>query len=302
MTRIARDTEEGNMWKRWKVDVNDLLNNVGQIECFKKLKCFRNCNLSFPQRKISIFGCMSYENRRIVLNDLMGSDGDFRIDGKMVFNIFLKKGIRFNPDLISSVRKRKKIMGNSEFILQNNPHSMNRERDSSQRNAIITCLECAAESSGDKIPDTGEKHLPYFRKRGVYNFFKEEYKYLNPTTVQCSSKSYYYRTWKWYCKNIKVRRLGRFAKCTICEMLPSSISEALGRRDYNTVSILRQKKLKHNEAISKKRREYTKKGDQARLQPNQFLSIIVDGAYQSAFGLPHFMIKTKDDSLWEAIP
>ena len=38
-----------------------------------------------------------------------------------------------------------------------------------------------------------------------------------------------------------------------------------------------------------------KKRDKARLQPDQFLSIIIDGADQSAFGLAHFMVKSKDD-------
>lgn len=49
------------------------------------------------------------------------------------------------------------------------------------------------------------------------------------------------------------------------------------------------------EFVTRERREYYKKRDRALLQPEQFCSIIVDGADQSAFGLPQFVTKTKDE-------
>lgn len=41
------------------------------------------------------------------------------------------------------------------------------------------------------------------------------------------------------------------------------------------------------------RREYRKKSEMAILYPKEFCSMIIDGADQSAFRLPHFAVKTK---------
>lgn len=118
---------------------------------------------------------------------------------------------------------------------------------------------------------------------------------MSPADKKCPSRSYFYRVWKRHCKTIKVRKLGRFAKCTICEQLRKPIHDAASRRNYKNLALLRRQKVEHNELIAQERREYNKKRDKARLQPDQYLSNIVDGADQSAFGLPHFMVKTKDD-------
>ena len=96
-------------------------------------------------------------------------------------------------------------------------------------------------------------------------------------------------------RHVKVRKLGRFAKCSLCEQLREGIAEAANNRDFKRKEILKRQKKEHNESIARERREYKKKKDKARLQPTEYLSMIVDGADQSAFGLPHFVIKTKDD-------
>jgi len=48
--------------------------------------------------------------------------------------------------------------------------------------------------------------------------------------------------------------------------------------------------------VSSKRCEYQRKCDQAALYPSQFTSLIVDGADQSGYGLPHFNVAKRSSS------
>ncbi len=286
-----------NMRKRWKEDIDSLINNINEVFCCKKLQCFKHCNPSFLRSKIITMRDMTYDQRRFSLMEMKGSSGRFHFDGSPVCNVFLKKAFRFSADIISGVRNgvvKSRLTDSIGSELQSQTTS-NSDRGPIQRDAIITFLERMAENCGDKMPDQDETHLPYFRKRDVYAQFKNEFGILNGTEVKQPCGSYFYKTWKRFCRSIKVRKLGRFAKCTTCEQLRKSIHDAASRRDYKNLAIYRRQKAEHNELIAKERREYKKKRDKARLQPDQLLSIIVDGADQSAFGLPHFMIKTKDD-------
>ncbi len=295
--RNRGNCQPAKMRKRWEEEVKNMVSNIEDMTCCKKLKCFNNCDATFLESKIVTYRNQSYDQRKITLNDLKGSSGKFYFDGRPVCNVFLKKAFRFGGDLISSVRNGTIRARQVESIGSEHQSetTSNSDRGPLQRDAVITFLERTADNCGDKMPDLNEIHLPYFRKRDVYAHFKDEFSILNNTGVKCPSKSYFYGTWKKYNRNIKVRKLGRFAKCTVCEQLRKTIHDAAARRDFKNLAIYRRKKAVHNELIAKERREYKKKRDQARLQPDRFLSIIVDGADQSAFGLPHFMIKTKDD-------
>ncbi len=297
INRVPNPRVKSKMRKRWKADLEAVIEDVNSLACCKKLRCFENCNDSFLRSKMSSYRGMSYEQRKLTLIEMKGSTGKFFFDGKPVCNKFLKKAFRFGSDIISEVRTNVKRNRHTDSFGSdlNSLTTSNSDRGPLQRDAIITCLERMAESCGDKMPDVDEIHLPFFRKRDVYVHFKQEFRLLNPPTIKCPCKSYFYSTWKAQCRSIKVRKLGRFAKCTSCEQLRRGISDALARRDYNTVTLLRRRKAEHNDYIARERREYKKKRDKAKLQPDQFLSIIVDGADQSAFGLPHFMVKTKDD-------
>ncbi len=297
INRRANPRQTTRMRKRWKQELNEMMEQLHMTECCKKLKCFANVNTTFLEAKIKISRGLSFENRRLALTEMMGSNGKFYFDGKVVCNNFLRKAFCFSGDIISSIRHGTKRVRQHDSMASDfhSQTTSNSDRGPAQRDAIITSLERLAESCGDLMPDVNETHLPFFRKRDVFSYFKEEFKTLYPLSEKCPSKSYFYSTWKRNCRSIKVRKLGRFAKCSTCERLRRAISDAVAKRDHKNLPILRRQKADHNHLIAKERREYKKKRDKARLQPNNYLSIIVDGADQSAFGLPHFMIKTKDD-------
>ena len=64
---------------------------------------------------------------------------------------------------------------------------------------------------------------------------------------------------------------------------------------FDSTSNLLKQKLIHFKMIADERLEYKKKRDRAILDPSSVWSLIIDGADQTAFGLPHFSSHTKSE-------
>lgn len=60
-------------------------------------------------------------------------------------------------------------------------------------------------------------------------------------------------------------------------------------------TLYEQKKSTDIRMVTKELLEYEREIDNAILRPDQFCSIVVNGANQSAFGLAHSVTKTKDE-------
>ncbi len=296
LTTLKKDGVS-KMRNRW-TKIHKLSNKTIQgWACCKKLKCFNFSNIDFLRAKMNHYLSLSYNDRRMALSDLLDSDKCFRFDGRLVCTTFLFKAFRFSGDLISSVRN-----GSDRSSVHNTPLSQDLNvsdytfssndscRSSEKRDSIISFLERLAESTGDLMPDVNEHHLPYFRKKEVYNEFRKEFPLLYGSK-RIPHYAYFISTWKQFCFRIKVRKFRRFAKCTICEQLRTTIKEAVSKRQ-NTKELIRQK-AEHIADIKRERLEYKKKRDNAVLHPSEYKSVIIDGADQTAFGLPHFTVKTK---------
>ena len=258
LKRVPCPRKKTEMRKRWKQDVEGILDSLVSKGCCKKLQCFTKIDKSFLKGKMETYRAMTFEDRRLALQQMLGSSGKFHFDGHTVCNNFLKLAFRFSLDLISSVRngvntKPQQVKHVTDLHSQTTSNS---DRGAVQRDAIITHLERLAESCGDMMPDVHEIHLPFFRKWDVYAHFKNELNILFNNNEKCPCKSFFYRTWKIHCRKIKVRKVGRFTKCTTCERLRKAIGDAVANHDLKTVTILRRAKAEQNELISKERREY----------------------------------------------
>ena len=139
------------------------------------------------------------------------------------------------------------------------------------------------------MPDNSERHLPYFRKRDVFEQFLKDFSVLNDGK-EPPRRHYFLQTWRQFCSYIKIRKRHRFAICTQCEELRMAIRSAVKKK---RTDILRAQKRSHNELIRKERHEYRKNFERAILQPYYYGSIVIDGADQIAFRLPHFTTLTK---------
>lgn len=136
------------------------------------------------------------------------------------------------------------------------------------------------------MPDTNEQHLPFYSENEVYDLFKAEGLILSPK-YSTASKPYFCAVWKSYCHDIKIRKHRRFEICTVCEELQSSIRKAFHHRE-STEHLLSQKRA-HISFVSRESLLYRMKKEETILQPETFYHSL-DGADQSAFGLPHFAV------------
>lgn len=142
------------------------------------------------------------------------------------------------------------------------------------------------------MPDTDEFHLPFFEKTQVYQIFKKQYSIIYPTQ-QVPTYSYFTAIWKTKCSNVKVRKSSRFSICSTCERLRSSLERAI--TDGLSTEDLKREKFSHNRFIERERLEYRNKCEEASLNPEKYISLVIDGADQSKFSLPHFMTPTKEE-------
>lgn len=83
----------------------------------------------------------------------------------------------------------------------------------------------------------------------------------------------------------------RFTICDTCDQIRTALKKRI-LSGQSTEDLKRDRKI-HTDFISRERMAYQKKKDRARLNESDYCSIIVDGADQSAFGLPHFTTSHK---------
>ncbi len=301
------------MRERWSKEMNTVtVTELASMSCCRKLECFQSCNKEFLLQKIKSIMSMSYQMRRQTLSSMLGSSGCFYFDGKKVCSTFLYKAFHLSRDVQSSVRAifNRATVGSSAREAGDVQKINTTEAvevptvDSSSfqvfdatlpapgREAIISFLLRLADETGDKMPDSEERHLPFHKKYEVYAQFKEDFKRTTSETLEgLPCMNYFLKIWKIECRHVKVRKTNRFTKCDICERLREETLRAI--TNFESTSSIRAQKRAHYQMISDERLEYKRKRDIATLQPSEAWSLIVDGADQKAYGLPHFITSTK---------
>lgn len=288
-----------------------------RTECCKSLKCFKHVDFDYYLQQARHILSVSYSTRRTILRSYLGSGGSFIFDGKHVCAIFLKKAFRFSTTLIAEVSRGNGLaspstegcsrpVGPSDCDDIRTPVSRTRQSNSSRRTsditdesndiilrkkeAIVSFLHRLAEDCGDSMPDRAEIHLPFHQRRELYPMFVSEFHKLYPS-MDPATPQYFRRTWRLHCPQFKVMKAQRFSTCDECDRLRTGLREALmsGQR----TDLLKDQRKTHLKFIFQERLEYQKKKDRARLHSSDCCSIIIDGADQSAFGIPHFTTKPK---------
>jgi len=77
VTRNQRPPQSVQMRKKWKLDIDSVVNNASRKGCCKKLCCFNQCDISFLRSKMESLRDMSYEQRRLSLMEMKGFNGKF---------------------------------------------------------------------------------------------------------------------------------------------------------------------------------------------------------------------------------
>ena len=110
-----------------------------------------------------------------------------------------------------------------------------------------------------------------------------------PELPNVAGFSYFCKVWKESRKHIVTRKYIPFAKCDFCT---NNRAAASTTRDQNTRNQLRKSLRGHLKEIAAERATYHRNGSRAVNQPEDYLSLIIDGADQGDYGLPHCVDKS----------
>lgn len=276
--------------------------------CCKSLRCFSRVDYDhFIDTKRMLIAAPT-SVRRTVLKSFRGSDGTYRFDSHPVCVVFLKEGFHFSTVMIAEVSSGvvrrpayvpKSAQSAINIMRSDNSTALSSVPTSSEspiegtpkrKEAIVSFLLRVAEDCGDSMPHRNEIHLPFLQVQDVYKVFSNEFKRLYPSAENVAT-DYFRRMWLLHCRHIKIMKSTRFTICDICDSLRTQLRNQV-INGQSTEETKLKKKL-HIDFVKAERMEYQKKKDRARLNSSEYLSVIVDGADQSSFGLPHFTTTPK---------
>lgn len=255
------------------------------IQCCKRKQCFSKVNLSHVVTTNKKVMKMSNAERRDALQALLTDMNVFTFDGRPVCAEFLVKAFRFSRDLQSTVKGTERaVLQRREVINYTAPPEVN------GRDSVIVFLRRIADQTGNVMPDSTEVHLPFYDKKQVYEIYCEQFRLLHnePPPVL----AYFYATWKENADHIKIRKVTKFTKCATCESFKDAFEKA--GKNVKRVGELQVARKAHYDHVACERQAYLMNQENAKLNPSDYMSIAIDGADQSAFGLPHFVTITKD--------
>lgn len=197
--RIPVDLGQGKRSEKWIDQLNDLSEvELRRTACCKKLKCFNSVNYEHFINRARHILLLPVYMRRTVLQSMRGANGNYFFDGTSVCVRFLKKGFHFSTGMISSDRTFS-ISGaipqphtdsssqhHSVLLTQRPTTSAAASPNVSSRHVgnlrltdtVLSSLKRLSEDCSDKMPDSGQLHLPFFRKSEVYTHFVVEFKRL----------------------------------------------------------------------------------------------------------------------------
>ena len=141
--------------------------------------------------------------------------------------------------------------------------------------------------------------LPFADKRAVYDMYLQEAEDAEVRARWCPcgvpSRSWFYQAWTSdpAANHIKTRKTLRFSLCPQCVEFMTIRTHVLDDKERAKVKLREQT---HHTFVRNERASYYLRRHAAVVNPSTVFSIIIDGADQSAFGSPHFYIRSKGPS------
>ena len=136
-------------------------------------------------------------------------------------------------------------------------------------------------------PDTEQTALPFSSWTQVWGMYEEERPCSGLPRVSPSHFKRARRT-EVRVKHLVLRRYLRFAKCDECVEYRRRRNAT---RDEETLAAIGKAEREHKCRVREERGSYWRRRDRGTRYPDRYMSVIIDGADQSAFGVPHFREK-----------
>lgn len=250
--------------------------------------CAVDSVLAFGQYKRIM--SMNREERKRTLIGLLSDDRKrFRFNGNDVCARFLSGAFHFSACLRSCVKGTNSARAGPEAMVAPKVSISETEKD-----VIIRFIRKMGRDAGDILPHRSYINITVLIKLQVYEEFRAYFiSSIWSQTFSLHSQHYFYRIWKRNCTEIRTHRNHGFTICSRCEQIRAMIAKNL--RNEKVLEPLRQEHKSHIEMMTEERREYGTRQELAVECPARYCSLIVDGADQKSYGLPHFLFGTKSD-------
>ena len=177
---------------------------------------------------------------------------------------------------------------NNPVVLESGSGQWSRERRTELKGEhVIAYLSKCVEEFGERMPHKDELHLKLPDRTHVWNMYKAHCKEYER---ECCSLQHFCRIWDTFMSHVKIRKHDAFSRCSLCTSLREMKRKASTIIEKKIVDILL---AHHNNFQRKERAEYYRIRELAASNPNEVLSMIIDGADQSEYGLPRFAVASK---------
>eukprot|EP01103_Thecamoeba_quadrilineata_P015175 TRINITY_DN470_c0_g1_i8.p1 TRINITY_DN470_c0_g1~~TRINITY_DN470_c0_g1_i8.p1 ORF type:complete len:433 (-),score=32.33 TRINITY_DN470_c0_g1_i8:481-1779(-) len=154
-------------------------------------------------------------------------------------------------------------------------------RNTTKFDECFAWLSAYVASVGDLMPDSQEIHLPiYFRWHDLYLEMLSDMADKWPSNF-IPKYSTFYRCRKTKFSHVKRPKYTKLGKCDTCSTLSNNINASHGAQKFNLRTQMHEHTLLHRG----ERLTYHTRRTQAKLNPKEYLSIILDAS--SGFHLPH---------------
>lgn len=293
MRRNALANEAGT----YKPPVECCAQRCGQIIPFQQSRGLRRsfcAGKTQVHRKRLLIGLVADRN---ALDDRDSDSGSssknkpvFQYHGIVVCRSYMRSVTTASPDLLNSV------LGTPHA--PSSPYANRRARslDGSKHTLVAAYLLGVKSRDADHSPERDVFHLPQRNKIEVWEDYCEQERALG--RLPCGY-THFVRTWKEVAPEIKTRRLHGFARCDTCVEFDEDLDGPLTAEQREDTL---RRRSEHIQFVRASRAMYYATRDEAQLRPDRTISLIVDGADQVKYALPHFASKSKASSIGLGIP
>ncbi len=227
------------------------------------------------------------------ISDTSNADGSqkygFAAAEVVLCTAFLVRVLSVHRNLASSVLRRP-----SALSLDLPGRHVNSSSNGTFESSVVSFLITLADEVGDSMPNSIERHLPHRNKKLVYVLYCESERTKQD---RFCTRSHFYRTWKALAPHIKCRKAHAFSICDTCISFSDRLMHLARKssRDREREHLLKGFRS-HLREVKLERAEYARNRLNAAERPGEVLSVIIDGADQTKFGIPRFIEKSKSES------
>ncbi|KXJ18305.1 hypothetical protein AC249_AIPGENE23463 [Exaiptasia diaphana] len=160
----------------------------------------------------------------------------------------------------------------------------------SRMRIAIVWLKRHVESSGDRMPHEDRICLPSCQsKNEIYKLYLSDCK---NGKIDFVCKASFKQMWRQHFSKVIIPKQNKFTKCGVCTLLKHSLRNT---QDVKEREKLSDKRKVHLEQQCAERNHYYANRLKAELEPEKYLSLIVDGMDQAKTNLPHVTTISKTE-------